>query len=677
MRRQVGIVAFVIAVAWSALAFAKFFSMGHGAGPTPLPVFLSISMSNTSFTTGSSGAVGHATATLSNGLLSPTWSIKTSGVDNTGATCNNYGSNLTIDASGTVSNSASAAAGSYPGTCIQVTQGNVANSPFVQAFTITGFAPGTFTSITMSNTSFSAGVAGVVGNAAATVSSGTLSPTWSIQTSGVDHSSTTCNNYGTNFTINGSGVVSNSTGATNASYPGVCIQVAQAGVNNSPYSQAFTLTSNAATGISLNPATANLVDTTTQGTVLSTATVTVSGGGSFSGSITTSNTDKFCTNGMNIVANRSFTSADDGPFSTTITAVPGSNTTPCSSAVTINSVQMSCGSSCGFTSGTVGTIGTATATMSSGSFTGSWNFKTSGTATVGGACSDQTANFTINSSTGAVSNTSGAAAGTFNGVCVQATQAGANGSPYSLAVTITGATGGSGALPGSMLPPGTWVNDFNDDFNGTSINTANWSWRQTPNADGSVSVGSGILCDDGSDHLTIGGGLATLHPWNPSGTQCPSGDYGAASLSQTFYTGPFGYFESRFQIGGDNYTVFWPTVPGWGTRCGQGLAAGWEADIWEGYGAGGKQQLIWDGPSGCGTLTAAEGLDNSGGFHVWGMDWDATNGITFYRDGVQTLHINGPAPEPQTNPHVQFNAAAWGANTGVMDVDWFRHYHRQ
>lgn len=235
--------------------------------------------------------------------------------------------------------------------------------------------------------------------------------------------------------------------------------------------------------------------------------------------------------------------------------------------------------------------------------------------------------------------------------------------------------GSGGALPGSMLPPGNWILGFHDEFDGNTIDTTNWFWRQTPNSNGSVSVGAGILCDDGSDHLTIGGGQAHLNPWNPVGTQCPSGTYGTATLSSTSYTGPGGYFEARFQISGSNYTVFWPTVPGWGGRCGQGLKAGWEADIWEGWGGGGHQQLIWDSGSACPQNSAIEGLDNTGGYHVWGMDWDLTNGLTFYRDGVQTLHIPGPAPEPVTNPHVQFNAAAWGTNVGPMDIDWYRYYH--
>jgi hypothetical protein len=94
-----------------------------------------------------------------------------------------------------------------------------------------------------SNCTFTPGVARAIGSATAPLSSGSFAGTWSLQTSGTDHAGTTCNNYGSDFSIDSStGVLSNSNGAPAQSYPGVCVIATQSGVSNSPYVQAFTLT---------------------------------------------------------------------------------------------------------------------------------------------------------------------------------------------------------------------------------------------------------------------------------------------------------------------------------------------------------------------------------------------------------------------------------------------------
>jgi hypothetical protein len=77
------------------------------------------------------------------------------------------------------------------------------------------------------------------------------------------------------------------------------------------------------TAITLSPVSATIPDNAPGGTVIATASVTMSDGSQFKGTLTTSNTDFFAISGSNIVTARAVTSADDGTQSTVITASQG------------------------------------------------------------------------------------------------------------------------------------------------------------------------------------------------------------------------------------------------------------------------------------------------------------------------------------------------------------------
>jgi hypothetical protein len=74
------------------------------------------------------------------------------------------------------------------------------------------------------------------------------------------------------------------------------------------------------TAITLSPASVTIPDNAPAGTLVATANVTMSDGSQFKGTLTTSNTNLFAISGMKIVTARALTSADDGTFSTVITA---------------------------------------------------------------------------------------------------------------------------------------------------------------------------------------------------------------------------------------------------------------------------------------------------------------------------------------------------------------------
>jgi hypothetical protein len=107
--------------------------------------------------------------------------------------------------------------------------------------------------------------------------------------------------------------------------------------------------------------------------------------------------------------------------------------------------------STGFVAGTAGTVGTATAAMTGGSFTGTWSLQTTGSDHAAVACVDYTTKFAIASTTGVLTNTTTAVTGANPGACIVATQAGATGSPYSQAYTLTG----TGAAPTGTCPEST------------------------------------------------------------------------------------------------------------------------------------------------------------------------------------------------------------------------------
>jgi hypothetical protein len=72
--------------------------------------------------------------------------------------------------------------------------------------------------------------------------------------------------------------------------------------------------------ITLSPASATIPDNAPAGTLVATASITMSDSSQFAGTLTTSDTNLFAVSGLNILTARAFTSADDGAHSTVITA---------------------------------------------------------------------------------------------------------------------------------------------------------------------------------------------------------------------------------------------------------------------------------------------------------------------------------------------------------------------
>ena len=177
-----------------------------------------------------------------------------------------------------------------------------------------------------------------------------------------------------------------------------------------------------------------------------------------------------------------------------------------------------------------------------------------------------------------------------------------------------GSTGSSGPVVGSGSgqpgPPGelsNWHAIFDDEFNGTSLNTAVWStgWDGS-GVTGPISTTDELECYDPS-HVVEGSGEIDLNLTATPET-CPTGsgpineqyDSGMITTNGKFdYT--YGYMEARVWMPGTTAITDWPAV--WA----QGQAGNWptngELDVVEGLGG----SACWHfhdpsgGPGGCAT----------------------------------------------------------------------------
>ena len=236
----------------------------------------------------------------------------------------------------------------------------------------------------------------------------------------------------------------------------------------------------------------------------------------------------------------------------------------------------------------------------------------------------------------------------------------------------TGTTGGTSTGAGSILPPGNWKLTLDDEFNGTSVDTNIWvnKWD--------FAVESATSCVVNSKYLSVSGGFLSLKTFPLSSEpKCDQSltNAGSSVTSQNAY-GP-GYFEARVRFDPNGWDSFW-TIGG-NYDCAGGLTAGFEADMPEFYGGGGNDNVFTGGYASCWTRALTTGV--SGGpddFHIWGLLYDATNGLTFYKDGVETAHLDGPAG---TTPLFIKLGNSLLNNSGdtshPMLVDWVRYYAPQ
>jgi beta-glucanase (GH16 family) len=223
------------------------------------------------------------------------------------------------------------------------------------------------------------------------------------------------------------------------------------------------------------------------------------------------------------------------------------------------------------------------------------------------------------------------------------------------ALLATGFVQGDYYKPGPWREPGQWALVFNEDFDGSTLNTSRWSYNypvdwphggHTHNheaymAEENVLVEQGLLRIKGED---------LRHPLAPPPEESPWGfrsyNYTAGAIhTQGKFSVKYGYIEARMKFP-EGPTGFWPAF--WTLN----EAGGWppEIDI---------QEWLSNKPT---TLyctyhfntdrapsyrqSSGDSIhpmpDLSKGFHVYGVEWSAES-IAWYFDNYKIFSHNDPA----------------------------------
>lgn len=251
-----------------------------------------------------------------------------------------------------------------------------------------------------------------------------------------------------------------------------------------------------------------------------------------------------------------------------------------------------------------------------------------------------------------------------------------------------------GALAYAAPPSGAgWDLAWNDEFNGTTMDTAKWRhWllgarRDAVNSPSSVSVADGAL---------------TLSTYTSGGIH-----YTGMISTQNTYQYTYGYIEARINYDSTPgmWSAFWMQSDTMGNPIGSPNTAGTEIDICEHRkvdGSGVNRDgniggvIHWDG---YGAAHRSFGYDSGNlglgmGYHIYGMEWTPTQ-QKFYIDGILRWTINNNPTNSPVSQRSEFiilssevedggwssavPAGGYGTlatTTTKMEVDYVRVYRR-
>jgi hypothetical protein len=248
--------------------------------------------------------------------------------------------------------------------------------------------------------------------------------------------------------------------------------------------------------------------------------------------------------------------------------------------------------------------------------------------------------------------------------------------------------GSSGGLPGSILPQGTWVNDLDEHFSGTSLNTNIWQALV-----GGQGQAGGVSYCDTPGAMVVNNGL-TIYALPSVG-----GQNTGCVVQNNFTFGTPGYFETYMKADtGYNLSHLWQGIffiVGQMDSCqGDFAANGGEVDLVEALFAGSGnavQGVVQNGYLSCDTYNRFNNYPAADAYHVWGMDYGDNASITLYRDGelIATWAPADGVEPPSCSGLAHCANGGWEAQIILMDYAvagtfggsngahfaWVRHYH--
>ena len=245
------------------------------------------------------------------------------------------------------------------------------------------------------------------------------------------------------------------------------------------------------------------------------------------------------------------------------------------------------------------------------------------------------------------------------------------------------------AVATASPPPGYYL-VWGDEFNGTSLNTTNWTYWLPGTWNNAVNV---------TNAVTVGGGNLVITTYTEQGT-----NYSAMLASQYHFHPRYGYYESSIMWANTNgiWSAFWLRSPTMGTWVGDPFDSGGEIDVCEHryvgiYGTNianvVSDNIHWNG---YGPQEQSSGSPNVGnvatGFHTYGLLWNL-GAYSFSIDNSEVWNANGTGtPVFGSDAYVLLSSevndtsTTWAgyippggygsqaASTVKMTVDYFRYY---
>ncbi len=231
-------------------------------------------------------------------------------------------------------------------------------------------------------------------------------------------------------------------------------------------------------------------------------------------------------------------------------------------------------------------------------------------------------------------------------------------------------------------PSGTWNLKLNDNFDGTTLNTANWSTGWYGSGITSPVQNQETACYDPKQVVVEGGFLklkVERRDINCDKGTNPHPYASGAVMSDGKKSYSYGYFEGRIWLDASSTKIYnWPA---WWLDGQPPWPANGELDVMEGL--SGSANANWHGPldNGAGKNFGRGG--NLGGWHTFAAEW-APGIVTSYYDGVLLgtySHSTNITSAPQflilgmqMSPENQYGGPVKAPSE--MLIDWIRVWQR-